>query len=144
MGNSTSRDDVIEELDGGRAVELFDWFGLDPIGELVHSNQQMRQAPGRGLEWSYHVQAPDSKRPGERDGLEGHRWTVSMLGEALAAVALFHQLLFILLGCRPVETMAESLGHQGSGRCVVSALPLVYFPQQLYPFFRLDALLEDS
>jgi hypothetical protein len=144
VGNSISCDDVVEELDGGRAVELFDWLGLDPLGELVHSNQEMRQAPGRDLEWSYHVQAPDSKRPGERDGLEGCRWSVSMLGEALAAVALFHQLFCILLGCRPIETMAEGLGHQGSGRCVVSALPLVYLPQQLYPFFRLDALLEDS
>jgi hypothetical protein len=27
---------------------------------------------------------------------------------------------------------------------VVSALPLVYLPQELYPFFRLDALLENS
>jgi hypothetical protein len=67
-----------------------------------------------------------------------------MLGEALAAVALFYQLFCILLGRRPVETMAESLGHQGSRRRVVPAFPLVYFPQQLYPFFRLDALLEDS
>jgi hypothetical protein len=29
-----------------------------------------------------------------------------MLGEALAAIALFHQLLCILLGRWPVETMA--------------------------------------
>jgi hypothetical protein len=50
----------------------------------------MRQAPGCGLEWPYHVQAPDSERPGEQDGLEGCRWSVSMLGEALAAVALLH------------------------------------------------------
>jgi hypothetical protein len=27
---------------------------------------------------------------------------------------------------------------------MVSALPLVYLPQELYPFFRLDALLEDA
>jgi hypothetical protein len=67
-----------------------------------------------------------------------------MLREALAAVALLHQLLCVLLGCRPVETMAEGLGHQSSGGCVVSALPLVCLPQELYPFFRLDALLEDS
>jgi hypothetical protein len=67
-----------------------------------------------------------------------------MLGEALAAVALFHQLFCILLGCRLVETMAEGLGHQGSGRCVVPALSLVYLPQQLYPFLWLDAFLEDS
>jgi hypothetical protein len=67
-----------------------------------------------------------------------------MLGEVLAAVALLHQLFYILLGCQPVETMAEGLGHQGSGRCVMSALPLMYLSQQLYPFFWLDALLEDS
>jgi hypothetical protein len=81
----------------------------------------MRQAPGRGLEWSYHVQAPDSERPGERDGLEGYRSSVSMLGEALAAVALLHQLFCILLGRRPIETMMEGLSHQGSRRCVMPA-----------------------
>jgi hypothetical protein len=29
--------------------------------------------------------------------------------------------------------MAESLGHQSSGRCVVPAVPLVYLPQEFYP-----------
>jgi hypothetical protein len=67
-----------------------------------------------------------------------------MLGEALAAVALLHQLFCVLLGRRLVETMAEGLGHQGSGRCVMPALPLMYLSRQLYTFFRLDALLEDS
>jgi hypothetical protein len=33
----------------------------------------MRQAPGHCFEWSHHVQAPDSERPGERNGLEGCR-----------------------------------------------------------------------
>jgi hypothetical protein len=65
-----------------------------------------------------------------------------MLGEALAAVALFHQLLCILLGRRPVETMVEALATKALEEA--PALPLVYFPQELYPFFRLDALLEDS
>jgi hypothetical protein len=64
---------------------------------------------------------------GERDSLEGCRWSVSVLGEALAAIALFHQLLCILLGHWPVETVVEGFGHQSSGRCVMSALPLVYF-----------------
>jgi hypothetical protein len=57
-----------------------------------------------------------------------------MLGEALAAIALLHQLFCVLLGPRPVETMAEGLGHQGSGRCVMPSLPLMYLSQQLYPF----------
>jgi hypothetical protein len=39
--------------------------------------------------------------------------------------------------------MAEGFGHYGSGRCVMSTLPLMYLLQQLLPFFRLDALLED-
>jgi hypothetical protein len=67
-----------------------------------------------------------------------------MLGEALAVVALLHQQLRILQGCWPIESVAESLGHQGPGRCIMSALALVYFLQQFSPFFRLDALLEDS
>jgi hypothetical protein len=67
-----------------------------------------------------------------------------MLGETLAAIAVLHQLLCILLGRWPIEIMAESLSHQSSGRCVMPALPLMYLSRQLYPFFRLDALLEDS
>jgi hypothetical protein len=67
-----------------------------------------------------------------------------MLGEALAAVALLHQLFCVLLSRRLIETMAEGLSHQGFGRCVMPVLPLMYLSQQLYPFFRLDALLEDS
>jgi hypothetical protein len=67
-----------------------------------------------------------------------------VLGEALEAITVFHQLLCILLGCWLVETMAEGFGYQSSGRCVMSALPLVYLSLQLYPFFWLDALLEDA
>jgi hypothetical protein len=67
-----------------------------------------------------------------------------MLGETLAAIAVLHQLLCILLGRRPIETMAEGHSHQHSGRCVMPALPLMYLSQQLYPFFWLDVLLEDS
>jgi hypothetical protein len=66
-----------------------------------------------------------------------------MLGEVLAAVALLHQLFCVLLGRRPVETIAEGLGHQASGRRVMPALPLMYLSQQLYPFLRLDVFLED-
>jgi hypothetical protein len=66
-----------------------------------------------------------------------------MLGEMPAAIAALHQLLCILLGYRPIETMAEGLSHQCSGRCVMPALHLMYLSQQLYPFFRLDAILED-
>jgi hypothetical protein len=54
-----------------------------------------------------------------------------MLGEALAAVAVLHQLFCVLQDRRPIETMAEGLSHQSSGRCVMSALPLVYLSQQL-------------
>jgi hypothetical protein len=54
-----------------------------------------------------------------------------MLGEALAAVEMLHQLICIPQGRRPVETMAESFSYQGSGRRVVSALPLMYLFQQL-------------
>jgi hypothetical protein len=54
-----------------------------------------------------------------------------MLGEALAAIAMLHQLFCVLLGRWPIETMAEGFSHQGSGRCVMPALPLMYLFQQL-------------
>jgi hypothetical protein len=73
----------------------------------------------------------NSEWPGKRDGLEGCRWSVSMLGEALAAVTMLHQLFWVLLGHRPIETVTEGLSHQGSGRCVMPALPLMYLFQQL-------------
>jgi hypothetical protein len=66
-----------------------------------------------------------------------------MLGKMLAAIAVLHQLFCVFLGRRPIETMAEGRSHQCSGRCVMPALPLMYLSQQLYPFFWLDALLED-
>jgi hypothetical protein len=49
-----------------------------------------------------------------------------MLGEALATVAMLHQLVCISQGHRPVETVVEGFGHQGYRRRVVSALPLMY------------------
>jgi hypothetical protein len=91
----------------------------------------MCQAPRCCFEWSHHVQAPESERPDERDGLEGCRWSVLMLGEALAAVAMLYQLFCVLQGRRPIETVAEGLSHQGSGRCVMPARPLMYLSQQL-------------
>jgi hypothetical protein len=54
-----------------------------------------------------------------------------MLGEVLAAVAMLHQLICVSQGRRPIETMAEGLSHQGSGRYVMPALPLMYLSQQL-------------
>jgi hypothetical protein len=54
-----------------------------------------------------------------------------MLGEALAAIAMLHQLICIPQGRRLVETVAKSFSHQGSGRCVVPALSLMYLFQQL-------------
>jgi hypothetical protein len=44
---------------------------------------------------------------------------------------MLHQLICIPQGRRPVETMAEGFSHQGSRRCVMPALPLVYLSQQL-------------
>jgi hypothetical protein len=44
---------------------------------------------------------------------------------------MLHQLICIPQGRRPVETVVEGLSHQGSGRCVMPALPLMYLSQQL-------------
>jgi hypothetical protein len=52
-----------------------------------------------------------------------------MLGEALAAIAMLHQLIYIPQGRRLVELVVKGFSHQGSGRCMVPALSLMYLFQ---------------
>ena len=52
--------------------------------------------------------------PGDRDGSACQRRLVAAFAEALAPLTLEDERLCIFEGRGLVETMAESLGHQGS------------------------------
>jgi hypothetical protein len=41
VGVAVSVDDVLEEGDGGFAVQLLDWLDFNPLGELVHHDQEV-------------------------------------------------------------------------------------------------------
>ena len=66
------------------------------------------------------------------------------LAEALATLALENERLGVFEARGPVETMAESLGHQGSRHGVVPALALVYVEEDLNALVLLDAALEHA
>ena len=56
----------------------------NPLGEFVHSDEQMRHAAARRLEWAHHVQPLDGKGPGKGDGLECRSRQVLLGAEDLA------------------------------------------------------------
>ena len=69
---------------------------------------------------------------------------MTALAEALASFTLKDERLCVFEGRGPVETMAESLGHQGPRGGVVPALALVYVEEDLNALVLLDAALEHA
>ena len=69
---------------------------------------------------------------------------MAAFAEALASLTLEDERPGILEGRGPVETMAESLGHQGPRGGVVPALALVYAEKDLNALVLLDAALEHA
>jgi hypothetical protein len=55
MQVSIPQDDIPDEGDGCGAVQLLDGLRLNPLGELVHSYQEVCHAAARHLEWPDHV-----------------------------------------------------------------------------------------
>ena len=55
-----------EELDGGFALLVGDWHGLDPLGEFVDCDQEVDVASLRGP-WKFanHVESPLGEGPGQ-------------------------------------------------------------------------------
>ena len=64
--------------------------------------------------------------------------------EALATVASLHEVLSRCQSSRPIETVAESFGYYGFGRCVMAALAQMNISEQLQPLVRLDTALENA
>jgi hypothetical protein len=70
-GVAVALDDVPHECDDCGAIQFLDGLVLDPLGEFVHSHQEVPHVAARHLERPHHVQAPDSERPSDGDCLEG-------------------------------------------------------------------------
>jgi hypothetical protein len=137
-------DDVGEErhrLLGPDAVQRSD---LDPLGEFVDGDQQVRVAPGRLLQRADEVQIPHSEGPGEGYRLQSLSGQVGLLRIELAPFAGADNSSGVGHRRWPVEALPESIPDEGSGRYVMAASPRVYLLQEFLTFGDGDASLEDA
>ena len=122
-------DDVGEErhrLLGPDAVQGSD---LDPLGEFVDGNQQVRVAPECLLQGTDEVQTPHSKRPGDGYCLQSLSGQVGLLRIELTPLAGAYNPSGVGHRDWLVETLSEGISNEGSRRCMVTASPRVYFLQ---------------
>src|SRR6187455_806626 len=122
-------DDVGEErhrLLGPDAVQGSD---LDPLGEFVDGDQQVRVAPGCLLQGTDEVQTPYSKRPGDGYCLQGLSGQVCLPCVELTPLASAYNPSGVGHRGWPVETLSEGISNEGSRCCVMTASPRVYFLQ---------------
>jgi hypothetical protein len=59
--------DVLDELDCFGCVVFYEWFVLDPFGELVNSHEDVLKTAFSFLERSYLIQSLAGKWPSGRD-----------------------------------------------------------------------------
>jgi hypothetical protein len=137
-------DDVGEErhrLLGPDAVQGSD---LDPLGEFVDGDQQVRVAPGCLLQGADEIQTPHSERPGDGYRLQSLSGQVGLPCVELTPFAGADNSSGVGHHRRPVEALSESIPDKGSRRCVMAASPRVYLSQEFLTFGDGDASLEDA
>lgn len=100
---------VAEECDSLRRLELGDGFGLDPLGEFVDNNEQVGEASEHLLEGPDQVQPPNRKWLGDGYGLKGLSQHMCLSRVVLAAFTSLDDLLGVGHGCGPIETLPEPL-----------------------------------
>ena len=88
MWIAISEDYVLQKLDHCLTVQISNRLHFHPLGEFIHHDQDMGQVPSSRLEWSDHVEAPNSEWPGDGNRLQGWCRQVNLLAEQLASPAL--------------------------------------------------------
>ena len=83
--------DVGDESHSSRTIQLLNWLCFYPLGELVHRDKQTSHTAVCCLEWSHHIQPPDSEGPGNGDGLECRSQLMWLGAELLAPFAFLDQ-----------------------------------------------------
>jgi hypothetical protein len=118
-------DDVCEERH--RLLEPDDGQGsdLDPLGEFVDGDQQVREAPECLLQGTDEVQTPYRKRPGDGYCLQGLSGQVRLPCVELTPLAGAYNPSGVGHCSWLVETLSEGVSHEGSRCCVVTASPRV-------------------
>jgi hypothetical protein len=109
VGHTKTADQPMDELDCGPGRNGAHQLHLHPLGELVDGDVEVAVAPLRSREWTEDVQAPDSKRPSEWDGLQLLCWLMNLLGMELACLAPLDHLSRVPERRRPVKATSVRL-----------------------------------
>jgi hypothetical protein len=120
-------DDVGEECHRLFGPDVVQGSDLDPLREFVDGDQQVRVAPGCLLQGTDEVQSPHNKRPGDGYCLQSLSGQVSLPCVELTPLVGADNSSGVGHRGRPVETLSEGVSNKGSGRCVMTASPRVYF-----------------
>ena len=96
VGDAELVDDVEEEFDRFFRADVGDGLGLYPLGEFVDRYKQVGEATQALFEGTYHVEAPDHKRPGDRDGLKLLHRQMSLPSVELTSLTPVDDVLCIL------------------------------------------------
>jgi hypothetical protein len=106
---------------------LFRGSDLDPLGEFVDGDQQVRVALGCLLQGADEVQTPHSERPGDGYCLQSLSGQVGLPCVELTPLAGADNSSGVGHRGWPVETLLAGVSNKGSGRRVMTASPRVYF-----------------
>jgi hypothetical protein len=87
----------------------------------------VREAPGCLLQETDEVQTPNGKRPSDGYCLKGLSGQVRLTRVELTPPAGAYNPSGIDHCSWPVETLSESVSHEGSRCCMVTTSPRVYF-----------------
>jgi hypothetical protein len=99
---------------------------LDPLGEFVDGDQQVREAPGCLLQGTDEVQTPHSKQPSDGYCLQGLSGQVRLSCVELTPLAGAYNPSGIGHRGRLVEALSKGVPDEVSRCCMVTASPRVY------------------
>ena len=100
---------------------LFRGSDLDPLGEFVDGDQQVRVAPCCLLQGTDEVQTPHSKRPSDGYHLQGLSGQVRLSRVELTPLAGAYNPSGVGHRSGPVEALSEGVPNEGSRCCMVTA-----------------------
>jgi hypothetical protein len=129
VGKSEMMDEVTDEDNSLFGSDRSDRLCFNPFGELIHRNEQVREAPGRSFERADQVYTPGCEGPGADNGLKLLRREVHLTSIKLAPFAGTYYMLSIKYSGRLVKTLSESFTDQHPWGGMMTASACVDFKE---------------
>jgi hypothetical protein len=125
--------DVREECNRLLGFNVVEGPNLDPLGEFVDGDQQVREASRCLLQRTNEIQSPHREWPCYWDHLKGLCWHMCLLRVELASSIGPHDLDSVRYCSRQVDPLPKGVVDEGLRCRVVPTSPRVDFSQQLLP-----------